>query len=505
MKIKVVILLGFIILKFVLQYLLIHPAYDLHRDEYLHIDQGYHLAWGYISVTPVTSWISFIIILLGKGYFWVKFFPALFGALTIVVVWKIIEELEGGLFALVVGALAILFSVFLRINILYQPNSLDVLNWTLTYLFIIKYINSKNSNWLFALALTIGFGILSKYNIIFLLVGLVPAFLLTEHRKVFLNKKLYISIGIIFVIILPNLIWQYQNHFPTFYQLQELNRTQLVNVDRFNFIKDQFLYFLGPLILIVLAFFSFFMYPPFRKYRLVFWSYLFTMIIFILLKAKSYYAVGLYPVLIAMGAVYFEKISVEGWRKYLRPVIILWIFGCATLLFLAAMPYQSPAQIQKNIQRYKSLGVLRWEDGKDHDLPQDFADMIGWSELAKKVDSIYSLLPNKQNTFVLCDNYGQAGAINYYTRQQIRAVTFNADYINWFDLSIKYENLIRVKGRGDEITELEETSPFFQKSILADSVANTQAREYGTTIFAFTGAKIDFRERLKNEINERKY
>src|SRR5215218_3422707 len=119
MKKKTLVLYGIILLKFILQYTLISPEYDLQRDEYLHLDQGRHLAWGFISVPPVTSWISYIIRLLGNGTFWVKFFPAFFGAMTIVVVWKTIEELRGGLFALVLGSLAILVSVLLRINILY--------------------------------------------------------------------------------------------------------------------------------------------------------------------------------------------------------------------------------------------------------------------------------------------------------------------------------------------------------------------------------------------------
>src|SRR4026207_2196893 len=96
---KTLILLGFILIKFILQYLLINPSYDLQRDEYLHLDQGYHLAWGYISVPPVTSWIAFLIRVLGGGVSWVKFFPAAFGALTLVLVWKMIEALKGGMFA----------------------------------------------------------------------------------------------------------------------------------------------------------------------------------------------------------------------------------------------------------------------------------------------------------------------------------------------------------------------------------------------------------------------
>src|SRR5215208_6684263 len=99
MKKNTLILFLFILAKFVFQYLLINPEYDLHRDEYLHLDQANHLAWGYISVPPVTSWISWLIKLLGNGVVWVKFFPALFGALTILVIWKTVEELNGNLFA----------------------------------------------------------------------------------------------------------------------------------------------------------------------------------------------------------------------------------------------------------------------------------------------------------------------------------------------------------------------------------------------------------------------
>jgi hypothetical protein len=126
---KTSILWFFILAKFLLHWVIIAPEYDLHRDEYLHLDQGKHLAWGYLSVPPFTSWASYVILLLGNSEFWVKFFPALFGVFTMLVVWKAIESLGGGLFALILGATAITLSVLLRINMLYQPNSVDVLSW----------------------------------------------------------------------------------------------------------------------------------------------------------------------------------------------------------------------------------------------------------------------------------------------------------------------------------------------------------------------------------------
>ncbi len=499
------ILAGFVVAKFVLQYLLISPAYDLQRDEYLHLDQANHLAWGYISVPPVTSWISFIIKLLGNGVFWVKFFPALFGALTIVVVWKTIEELKGKTFALILASTALLLSVLLRINILYQPNSLDIFFWSLTNYIIVKYINSENSKWLYAAGIAIAFGFLSKYNIMFLLLGLLPALLLTRHRKVFLNKHLYFSAIVSLLIVLPNLLWQVQNHFPTIHQLKELADTQLVNVNRFDFVKEQLIYFMGSFFIIIAAFIAFICYKPFRKYQLFLWNYIFTITLFILLKAKSYYAIGLYPILIAFGAVYLESLFSNGWKKYFRPISIAFIILLSIPLFMYSFPIQSPEQIQKDIQRYKKIGLLRWEDGKNHNMPQDFADMLGWKELARKVDDVYSKIPDKDNTLIFCDNYGQAGAINYYsTFKNINAVSFNADYINWIPLTKSIRNVILIKDIYDGDTLRQKEKPIFNSVTRIGKIENPYARECGTTIYLLKGAKTNINAIIATGIEKQK-
>ena len=500
---RTLILIGFILVKFLLQYLFINPDYDLQRDEYLHLDQANHLAWGFLSIPPVTSWISSVIKLFGNSIFWIRFFPALFGALTIAVVWKTIEELKGNLFALILGATCVLFSALLRLNSLYQPNSLDVLCWTTFYFILIKYINTENIKWLFIGSVVFAIGFLNKYNIVFLLIGLLPAIVLTEQRKVFAKKEFYFTIILGLLLIFPNLFWQYKNNFPVFHHLKELADTQLVNVNRIDFLKEQLFYFIGSIPVIAASLYALIFYKPFDKFKLFFGVILFTIIVFIYFKAKGYYAIGLYPIYFSFGSVFLSNKLKTNWTKYFQPVLVAIPIIMYVLLFDIAFSIKTPEYYVKNPSKYKKLGLLRWEDGKDHSLPQDFADMLGWKELAMKVDSIYSTFPNKDKTLILCDNYGQAGAINYYTKHNIKAVSFSADYINWFDLNTKYENLIRVKG--DDIEEeLKGTSPFFQKAIISDSITNKYAREFGTAIFAFTGAKIDIRERLKNEIDEQK-
>lgn len=500
MQKKTIVLGGFIVLKFVLQYLLIHPGYELHRDEFLHLDQGRHLALGYISVPPFTSWISFLIQLLGNGVFWVKFFPALFGVLTLVVVWQLIEELKGGLFALVLGSLCVVFSAILRINILYQPNTFDVFFWTLTYYTLIKFINTAKPAWLYATGISLAFGFLSKYNILILAAGLFPALLLTRHRKIFASKHFYYSLLLGLLIVLPNLFWQYKNNFPTLAQLKELADTQLVNVNRVGFIKDQFLFFLNCIFVILAALVGLIIYPAFQRYRFVLISYAICLALFVFFKAKSYYAIGLYPVLLVFGAVYFEHIFSTGWRAYLRPVSIAVLLLLFVPFIVLAFPILSPAFIASHPQYFKPIGILRWEDGKEHQLPQDNADMIGWRELAQKTDSVYNTVFKTGPTLVLCDNYGEAGAINYYSSfKNIQAVSFNADYINWMPLDKRIRNVILVKDGYDEDSTRETEKPLFKKVAYMGEITNPYAREKGTKIYLLQDARADINARIEEE------
>ncbi|HPE75757.1 MAG TPA: glycosyltransferase family 39 protein [Draconibacterium sp.] len=503
---KGAILVFFVLLKFVLQYFAINPVYELHRDEFLHLDLGKHLAWGYASVPPVTSWISFVILLPGNSVFWVKFFPALFGALTIVVVWKTIEELNGNLFALIMGSVSVIFSVLLRINTLYQPNSLEYLLWTVLFFIVIKFINSENNKWLWLAAVTFAIGFLNKYNIAFLMLGLLPALAISKHRKIFVNKHFYFSMLLALLIVSPNLIWQYKNGFPVFQHLKTLAETQLVNVNRLDFLKEQLMFFAGSLFVIILAFISFFRYPPFRPFRLFFLSTIFTLAIFTWLKAKGYYAIGLYPVLLAFGSVYLEKLLSRDWLKYLKPVAVLFPVLIMVPIFRIMMPVLSPSEIIQKKEIFQKFGLLRWEDGQNHHIPQDFADMLGWKELADIVDKTFETIDDKENTIIHCDNYGQAGAINFYSKQKYtQAVSMNADYINWYPLDeMEIKNVILVKSIYDKDKNREREKAFFDSVELIGEISNEFAREKGTKVYLLKGAKISVNDILREEIRKNK-
>ena len=339
---KSLILITFILFKFGLQSILISSEYELQRDEYLHLDQANHLAWGYLSVPPVTSWISWLIKLLGNSVFWVKFFPACFGALTMLVVWKTIETLKGNLFALMLGMTCILFSVLLRLNTLYQPNSLDVLCWTSFYFVCIKYFQTTKPKWLYLAALVFAIGFLNKYNIVFLILGLIPALLCTSQRKIFANRHFYLAILLGLFLITPNLMWQYQNHFPVMHHMNELAAKHLVHVDRTGFFVSQILFFIGSLVVILSGLYALLFHAAFKPYRSLLWSFIFTLCIFSFFKAKDYYAIGLYPIYISFGAVYLDHILKITSRKILHPILLCIPIVLFVPMYDRAFPNKSP-------------------------------------------------------------------------------------------------------------------------------------------------------------------
>src|SRR5664279_1967002 len=208
------ILILLVCVKFLMQYVVINPVYELHRDEFLYLNQADHLAFGYISVPPLMALISKLIFLLGGAIFWIHFFPALFGVLTIIFTWLIVESLGGSLFSKVLAAAALVFSLLARINILFQPNSFDILSWTVIFFFLIKYIQSEKPKWLTLLAVIIALSFYNKYNVIFLIAGLTVGLILTYHRKLFIDLSFWKALIFCLILLSPNFVWLVYHHFP---------------------------------------------------------------------------------------------------------------------------------------------------------------------------------------------------------------------------------------------------------------------------------------------------
>lgn len=494
------ILLGLVSVKFILQFVLVNPIYELHRDEFLHLDQAYHLAAGYISVPPFSSWMASFVYLMGGGLFWIRFVPVLFGALTVVFGWLIVEEIGGRLPAKILTSTFLIFSVYTRLNVLFQPNAFDILAWTIIFYFFIKYIRNHQLKWLFLLSIITALGLYNKYTIAFLIFGLIVGLLISEQRAVFTKKNFYYAIGLTLLLFLPNTIWQINNHFPVIHHLRALKDSQLVNVNRIDFLFDQVKYGVVGIPTLA-AIWAMLFYRPFKPYRFVIWTFIIVMILFTINRAKSYYTLGLYPVLFAFGSVYLEDLF-KKWRIVLISFLTVVNIVIFFIIVKYLMPFQNPSEIIKDKKSYERIGLLRWEDSLNHPLPQDFADMLGWKEMADKALIAYQMIPLQElnNTLIFCDNYGQTGALNYYNRNKTsEAYSFNTDYIYWLPESMKIQNVLYIGDLPDrEILEM------FEHFKIVGVVENEFAREHGTKIFLLQGAKNSAYEMFYKIAEERK-
>ncbi|NJN24510.1 MAG: hypothetical protein HC819_00170 [Cyclobacteriaceae bacterium] len=343
-------------------------------------------------------------------------------------------------------------------------------------------------------------GFYNKYNLVFLIVGLAAGLILTSQRAVFTRSGLYLAALLCILLLLPNILWQINHQFPVLLHMRVLHQRQLVHVDRLGFLLDQIKFgLLG--FLAIPALWGLVFYKPFRPYRFVLFTYLTVMILFVISRGKNYYAIGLYPVLFALGAVYLERIS-KGQ--------IIWIFpalGVVNIVAILAivpflMPLKSPEQIVANPGIFEKVGMLRWEDGKNHDLPQDFADMLGWREMAAKAAQAFEMIPEaeQQQTLVFCDNYGQTGAVNHYNRGRMpEAHSFTADYIFWLPKLDTIRNIVFVGELPDK-----EVVDMFEEYRWIGKVENTFAREHGTNIYLLLGGSDAVTRFFYQEAEERK-
>lgn len=465
-----------------------YGTYELHRDEYLYLDYGHHLAWGYIEVPPLTALQSWVTLALGGGFFWVKCWPLLWGSLTIYVVVRLAQRLGGGPWAQALAGVCYLTTAYGRVNLLFQPNAFEIFSFTLaTYLLVRHAQPDGRPRHLYWLGVVLGLGVLNKYTTFFFGAAVLAALLVTEPRT-FGRRPIWLAAGLALLVAAPTLAWQVAHGLPFRHHMALLHERQLVHVSATGFWKEQLLLCFSAVLVWVPGLWAALRGRPAPAAKVVGLVYVVGLLILTVLHGKSYYALGYYPALFAVGAVWWQAQLAH------HPALRGALLGLPVLLWVPIVrdifPILSPPAMVRLGQRplHQKLGLNRWEDGQVHPLPQDFADMLGWQELADKAWLAYQALPDstRARTLIKCDNYGQAGALNYYNRHRPMpaATSFNGSYLYWFPKgpARPYRHLLLIgEGHPNELV------PYFERFEKVGEITNPYAMEQGTTIYLGTG------------------
>lgn len=497
------------LLKFIIPFLIQNSSYEPHRDEFLYLAEARHMAFGYPEVPPMMSVFAYLTNHMGGSLFWIRIWPSLFGSLTYLLVGRLILVLGGKWFALILGFLPFIFGYFMHVHFIFQPNFLEVFFWTLIAFGLIRYVQNQNPAGLYIAGVALGLGLMSKYSVIFFAVSLLLGLLLSSERKILLDRHFYYSLLIGFLIFLPNLIWQYAYGFPIIHHMKELENEQLQNMSQFDFLTGQLSYNLPT----IFIWFSGLCWIGFSKagkqFRFIGWAVLFVMIILLAGHGKAYYGMGAYPVLFGFGAVCLERWTEQRFI-YLRYVMVIISISLGCFINTITLPFLPPQKLadfysKNNIIR--KMGFLRWEDQKDHLLPQDFADMLSWREITEKTAKVYNSLDSseKSQTILDGDNYGEAGALDYYGPQinLPHPIADMASFLLWVPPDFYKSNIVILITDYREIMD----SKFiqgFKTATLMDSVTNNYAREFGTYIVLLKGPSEKFRQDWRNHFESRR-
>src|SRR5215475_13837577 len=189
--------------------------YGYFRDEFDYLSCSDHLAWGYVDQPPLLPFLVRVSrSILGDSLRSIRFFPALAISGAVVVTGMIAREFGGGRFALLLSAVTVAIApIYLSDGSLLTTNSLEPLLWMGCVYFVILALRRDARYWI-AFGIVAGLGLEEKYSIAIFGFGIVVGLLLTQHRRVFLSRWLWFGGLVAFLIFLPNLIWNIQNHWP---------------------------------------------------------------------------------------------------------------------------------------------------------------------------------------------------------------------------------------------------------------------------------------------------
>ena len=181
---------------------------------------------------------------------------------------------------------------------LFHPVHIEIFLWTLSIYMIIKYINTQNDKFLIFFGIVAGVALLNKYLAGMLFIGLLVIIPFTRYREVLRKKMFWTGIAAGFLIFLPNLVWQAVKGFPVFHHIGELYDTQLVHMDFPLFLPNSFLCHFAGTILTIAGLIFLLTGRKSEKFRFLGFLALFIIAGLMLLKGKSYYTLGIFPLLI---------------------------------------------------------------------------------------------------------------------------------------------------------------------------------------------------------------
>ncbi len=400
----------------------IFASYGIFRDEFYYLACARHLSLGYVDQPPFSIYVLAIInFIIGHSLFAIRLLPAILSALNVLIICLIVDEIGGGKFAIFLAGLAFIVApIFLGMYTIYSMNSIDIFLWTMAAYIIVIMLNRREQKHWIGLGIVIGIGLLNKIGVLWLAFGLFAGLLLTKERAQLKTKWPYISAVIALILFSPFIIWNITHDFAHLEFIRNATSQKYSGLNAIDFIKGQFL-ILNPISAVVwiAGLYYFFFDENGKRFKILGIIYVVTFLILIINgHSKSEYLAAAYPMLFAGGSILIEKIVKNKylhWVKFVLPILMLSLGVIAAPFALPILPVENFIAYSHMLGRKPSSS----ENKKLSELPQFYADMFGWQNMAQTISDVYLSIPKneRQEVVIFASNYGEAGALEYYSKK----------------------------------------------------------------------------------------
>ncbi len=455
--------------------------YGYHRDELYFLSASRHLDFGYVDQPPVAVLVAWLArVSLGNTLIGLRVVPALVAGVVVGLTGAMARELGGSAFGQAFAALCAAAGGLLIVGHLEGPTVYDVLVWTLTSWLVLRLLRTGNARIWLAVGAVVGLGLEAKNSILLLLAGLAVGLVVNHQSRVFRSGWLWAGAGIAVTLWAPNLIWQATNGWPT----SSMDANLRAEHSGLGFaIKYPFIVVLALGVFVapvwIAGWWSLWRDERMATYRAFAVAFIVGFVfLWIVIPDRFYYQFGIFPALIAAGALVTEAV-VDGRRGFFRVVPrrrLLWrsrgwaiglVLGSALVMLPLALPVLPPSALAT-----VPLQKVNYNLGEE----------IGWQDLTHEVTEVWQSLPHdeRRSAVILTENYGEAGAIDRYGAQGLpRAYSGHNSFWWWGPPRPSLGTTIAI---GYQVREL---APYFHSCSLVGRVhnsANVDNEEHGHPI-----------------------
>ncbi len=392
------------------------PGYGVFRDELYYMACGRHPGWGYVDHPPLVGWVAWVVRqVTGDSHLALRVVAALAAAATVFVAARIAKELGGGVFArLFTGVVVALLPIALALGSVYSMNMFDLLFWAGLYWILVRVLSGADPRLWVAFGAVAGLGLLNKISVLFLGFGLVVGLVLSRRWDVFRSRWFWMGGIVAGVVFLPHLVWQQVNGWPTLEFMDNARRFKMAPLTVGGFLSETQLHTAVAPWLWVLGVGWLLFARRGRPLQPLGFAFLTVLAVLIATGGKPYYLGAAYAAPLAAGAVAVEVLTSVRFR-WLRVALVVLVVAVGLLVAPLARPI---LPVDTFVRYAAALGLASAPDER-HEmgrLPQFYADMHGWKEMAETVAGVVHTLPAEERAkaCVFGQNYGEAGAMEYY-------------------------------------------------------------------------------------------